>query len=130
MYAYTSLLSLAHPFTPFITEELWSAFPPAIHSPALIVGRWPETSGYDRDDLAAAQFAALQAAVRAVRNSRAEYGVEPGRRIPATVRAGDPALRAALQQESAAIALLARLDPGQVRVRGARWGAAGFECVA
>ncbi|KAL6786011.1 TSV1 [Auxenochlorella protothecoides x Auxenochlorella symbiontica] len=117
VYAYTSLLSLAHPFTPFITEELWSAFPPAIHSPALIVGRWPETSGSDRDDLAAAHFAALQAAVRAVRNSRAEYGVEPGRRIPATVRAGDPALRAALQQESAAIALLARLDPGQLEFR-------------
>lgn len=35
----------------------------------------------------------LQATVRAIRNARAEYGVDLGRRIPATVLIADTALR-------------------------------------
>jgi valyl-tRNA synthetase len=59
-------------------------------------------------------FEALRAAVRAVRNARAEYGVEPARRVPAIFVAADPALREALSQEVAVLAALARLQPGAV----------------
>ena len=38
---------------------------------------------------------ALQKTVRSIRNARAEYGVELGRKIPATVLAADPELRSA-----------------------------------
>ena len=37
------------------------------------------------DDGAVQQFEALQSVVKAIRNARAEYGVELGRKIPATI---------------------------------------------
>ena len=52
---------------------------------ALIAAPWPSPDA-PVDEAAAAQFGALQAAARAVRNARAEYGVEPGRKIAATFR--------------------------------------------
>jgi valyl-tRNA synthetase len=52
--------------------------------------------------------------VRAIRNARAEYGVEPSRKIGAVVVAADLGLRAAIEGEAAALALLAKLEPGQV----------------
>lgn len=57
-----------------------------------------------------------QAAIRAVRNARAEYNVEPGRRIAATVVVADPALRAAFEAEQGVVAALAKLDGEQLQV--------------
>ena len=63
---------------------------------ALIVAPWP-AAGAVVDAHALGQFGALQAAVRAIRNARAEYGVELGRKIAATVVVrGDEALRCAV----------------------------------
>lgn len=53
--------------------------------PALIAAPWPAAHA-PVDAAATEQFEALQAAVRAVRNARAEYGVEMGRKIAAVVR--------------------------------------------
>ena len=52
--------------------------------------------------------------MRAVRNARAEYGVEPGRRIAATLAVDSPELRAALEAEADVLALLAKLERSQV----------------
>ena len=62
------------------------------------------------DEGAIASFEALQAAVRSIRNARAEYGVEPARRVPAVFIVTDPQLRGELQAEAAVLASLARLD--------------------
>ncbi len=51
---------------------------------ALIVAPWPSKDGAI-DTAAVQQFEALQAVVRSIRNARAEYGVELGRKIPATI---------------------------------------------
>ena len=59
---------------------------------------------------------ALQAAVSAVRNARAEYGVELGRRVPATLHVAEPALRAALAAELPVLCALAKLDPAAAAV--------------
>ena len=90
---------------------------------ALIAAPWPSADAAV-DEAAAAQFEALQAAVRAVRNARAEYGVEPGRRVGATFRVASPDLRAALAAEAPVLALLARLDPAQLAFVGEEEGAA------
>ena len=52
--------------------------------------------------------------VRAVRNARAEYDVAPGRRIPATIVAGEKA--SLLRSQADVLCTLARLDPGQLTV--------------
>ena len=133
-YSYERILRLVHPFMPFITEELWQAVPHV--GPAVIAAPWPaglapaaegrqelaqqqqqQGQGQQHEDAdAVAQFEVLQAAVRAVRNARAEYGVELGRRIAATLRVASPTLRQALEGETGVLALLARLDPGELRI--------------
>lgn len=56
----------------------------AVAGEALIVAPWPSKDGAV-DTAGAQQFEALQAVVRSIRNARAEYGVELGRKIPATI---------------------------------------------
>ncbi|KAL4451165.1 hypothetical protein ABPG77_009237 [Micractinium sp. CCAP 211/92] len=121
VYVYDKILKLAHPFMPFITEEMWQATPH--EGAALIAAPWPSAEAAV-DASADAQFEALQAAVRAVRNARAEYNVELGRKIAATVRVDDAELRAALQAEAPVLALLAKLDAEQLSFVGSEEGAA------
>lgn len=107
VYVYDAILKLSHPFMPFITEELWQALPH--QGNALIVAPWPETGLYI-DVAATEQFESLQAVVRSVRNARAEYGVEPGKRVAATVLAASNELKVALEKEAEVLALLAKLE--------------------
>ncbi len=115
-------LRLLHPFTPFVTEELWghlkraaqekgSAFSPKCGwEEALIIARWPEaqpTEGWEEEKIA--DFNLIQEVIRAIRNLRTEKKVTPGKRIPATIVAGEKL--AVFQQQSAAIAALAYLQP-------------------
>ena len=107
LYVLDRTLRLLHPFMPYVTEELWQALPH--RGPALIAAPAP-AAGSPVDEGASASFEALQAAVRSIRNARAEYGVEPARRVPAVFIVTDPQLRGELQAEAAVLASLARLD--------------------
>ncbi len=115
-------LRLLHPFTPFVTEELWGhlkraaqekgeAFnPKGGWEEALIIARWPEAQpveGWEEEKVA--DFNLIQGVIRAIRNLRTEKKVTPGKRIPATIVAGEKLT--VFQQQSAAIAALAYLQP-------------------
>jgi valyl-tRNA synthetase len=78
-------MRLLHPFMPFVTEEIWQHLPH--EGEALIVAPWPEAG--PTDEAAEAQMALIMEIVRAIRNARAEYKVEPGRRIEAIIAAGE-----------------------------------------
>jgi len=113
-------LRLLHPFTPFVTEELWGHLKQAVrHSSlvtrysdwpeALIVAPWPEprsVEGWEESKLA--DFALLQEIIRSIRNLRAEKKVSPARRIAATIVGG--AKTALLEEQASVIAALAGLD--------------------
>ncbi len=113
-------LRLLHPFTPFVTEELWGHLRQALlaspisylasdWSEALIIARWPEPrpeAEWEAEKVA--DFALIQDIVRAVRNLRAEKNVAPSRRIPATIAAG--AKTGLLKEQSATLAALSGLD--------------------
>ena len=119
-------LRLLHPFTPFVTEELWGHLRRAsMQSPlasalgewpsALIIARWPEPrpeEGWEAGKVA--DFSLLQEIVRAVRNLRSEKNVKPGRRIPATLVSA--ASLDVLRQQSAALASLGGLDPAALQI--------------
>jgi len=77
-------MRLLHPFMPFVTEEIWQHLPH--QGEALIVAPWPEAG--PMDEAAEVQMALIMEIVRAIRNARAEYTVEPGRRIEAIIAAG------------------------------------------
>ncbi len=79
------LLKLWHPFIPFITEAVWEMMTGQI----LMVAAWPDSGRY-RKLLGAASgkaegFETVKELISAVRNARAENGIEPSRRIKALV---------------------------------------------
>ncbi len=118
-------LRLLHPFTPFVTEELWGHLRRALlASPlahlaqdwpeALIIAPFPQprpSEGWEEAKMA--DFALFQEIVRQIRNLRTEKNVKPGRRIPATLVSSRAAL---LQQLRPALAALAGLDPRQLNI--------------
>jgi len=113
-------LRLLHPFTPFVTEELWGHLHRAVlESPvsniasdwpnALIIARWPELhepEGWEESKIA--DFELVQEIVRSIRNLRAEKGVAPSKRIAATIAADIP--MDLLKAQSKVLASLAGLS--------------------
>ncbi|MCL5256170.1 MAG: class I tRNA ligase family protein [Chloroflexi bacterium] len=78
-------MRLLHPFMPFITEELWQNLPH--EGDSIMVSSWPEA--WATDEEAESEFGLVMDVVRAVRNARAEAGVEPARWIEAEIVAGE-----------------------------------------
>jgi valyl-tRNA synthetase len=119
-------LRLLHPFTPFVTEELWSHLRNATrHSSlatlaqdwpeALIVAPWPEPrpeEGWEAGKVA--DFALVQEIVRAIRNLRAEKKIGPAKHIPSILIGG--AKKELLEEQAAVIAALAGLDQSQFTI--------------
>ncbi|KAL9392049.1 hypothetical protein Peur_015969 [Populus x canadensis] len=86
LYVFENVLKLLHPFMPFVTEELWQALPE--RKEALIVSPWPQTSLPQLPN-SIKKFENFQDLTRASRNARAEYSVEPAKRISASIVARD-----------------------------------------
>ncbi|TFG65469.1 MAG: valine--tRNA ligase, partial [Anaerolineales bacterium] len=102
-------LRLLHPFMPFVSEAIWQALPASgRQGEALMMARWPEEDPAYLDAGAEAQMAAVIDLVRGIRNVRAEYHVEPARRISMAMAAHD--LTGVFQERQDVLIALARLD--------------------
>jgi valyl-tRNA synthetase len=112
-YVLERTLRLLHPYMPFVTEEIWQHLTggqwneTGENIDSLIVMPWPAAG--PTDEGAEQDMSLLIEMVRAIRNVRAEYGVEPGRLIQVIIDAG--ARHALLETESARLIDQARLDP-------------------
>jgi valyl-tRNA synthetase len=110
VYVLEHTLRLLHPFIPFVTEAAWQHLPNTNES--LCITPWPKVGVID--EAAEADMGLIIGLIRAIRNARAEYGVEPGKRIPAFIAAGDK--RDLLTKEEDMLVYLARLDDNQLRI--------------
>jgi valyl-tRNA synthetase len=89
-YILETSLRLLHPFMPFITEELWQNLKErlpqgTLTSPALIVAPYPKANEKLIDPDSERVMEAVMDIVRSLRNTRAEYKVDIGKSIEATV---------------------------------------------
>ncbi|UCG23733.1 MAG: valine--tRNA ligase [Chloroflexota bacterium] len=121
-----SCLRLLHPFIPFVTEETWQhvrkAFEGAGFGPqdgwpeALIIADWPaaDTALVQSYSGSADEFELLRESVRRIRAVRSENSVEPGRRIMASMAAGE--MTQFFDDQRDILAALARLDLEQLQI--------------
>jgi valyl-tRNA synthetase len=121
-------LRLLHPFTPFVTEELWQALKKAAQTAgltpfdsklewedALIIAHWPEAAEPEGwEDQTIQNFGLIQEVVRAIRNLRSEKGVQPSKKIAAEIVAGDKA--PLLEAQKATLCSLANLEPSTLKI--------------
>jgi valyl-tRNA synthetase len=80
-------LRLLHPFMPFVTEEIWQHLPH--EGEALIVAPWPEADESLIDEKVEREMELVMEIVHSIRSARADYNVEPSRRIEASIAAGE-----------------------------------------
>ncbi|MGB7211953.1 MAG: valine--tRNA ligase [Gemmatimonadales bacterium] len=114
---FDTALRLLHPVMPFITEELWQTLPGRKSGEWLATAAWPISDPRARDVTALRQFALVQEAVGAIRQIRAEYGIEPGKQITAVITPATPDARTAMAAESGTITRLAKLAALELGVR-------------
>ncbi|MFC2065206.1 valine--tRNA ligase [Chloroflexota bacterium] len=119
-------LRMLHPFTPFVTEELWGHLRQVLlDSPlkdlcrdwgeVLISASWPEPRPVEDWEASAQEdFALLQELVRTIRNLRAENKVKSNRKIAATLVGGDQTKL--LEHQVSIIAALAGLDASKLEI--------------
>jgi len=107
-YAIERGLRLLHPYMPFITETLWQRVPHVGKS--IMIAPWP-VAGH-RDEEAERAFGVLTELVRAIRNARAEAGVEPAKWIAAHVFPGT--LADSLEAMRDQLSFLARIADDQL----------------
>jgi len=122
VYILDTSMRLLHPYMPYVTEQLWHHLPRAPKSEekaanALMLADWPQMDDTPlvKDDEAIATFECFQALTRSIRNARAEYNVEQGKKIGATIVASGE-LKEAIEAEVKSLIVLAKLDPEQVAV--------------
>tara|TARA_R110001599_G_scaffold30385_3_gene102290 strand:- start:24145 stop:25113 length:969 start_codon:yes stop_codon:yes gene_type:complete len=113
-------LRLAHPFMPFITEEIWQRIAPMAGKggPTIMLQPWPQPDENRLDETAEQDIEWLKGLILGVRNIRGEMNVAPGKELDLLLRnAGNEDLRR-LQENEAFLKKLAKLSSVKVLAAG------------
>ena len=121
-----TVLRLAHPIIPFITEELWQKVAPVAGraGPSVSVSAYPVSQPDRIDAQAEADIARFKQLVDAGRNLRGEMGLSPSQRVPLLALVPDPAQAQWLTGHAAALQALVKLSEVKVYEDEAAWAQA------
>lgn len=107
--AFEDILKLLHPIIPFVTEELWQAFP--FGSDIIEHSSWPVPRFVKIDEKVLNDMDFVQDIVRTVRNLRAEARISPQQTISSVVFATqNPDKLALLKETDSQIRLLTKVE--------------------
>ncbi len=101
-----TLVTLLHPYCPFVTEELWDSIKPK-DAGMLISEQWTVSSGQLRDQSAQDDLQTVINVISAIRSLRADQGIEPGKKVSVTVHSKKTEL---LESQRDHIVRIARLE--------------------
>ncbi|MBP6719243.1 MAG: valine--tRNA ligase, partial [Rhodoferax sp.] len=121
-----TILRLAHPLTPFITEELWQIVAPVAGraGASVAIAEYPISQPERIDEAAMAHVAKLKHLVEVCRTLRGEMNVSPSTRLPLFVVAADPAEAAFLKATAPILQAMAKLNEVRVFDDEAAWATA------
>ncbi|MBZ5876503.1 valine--tRNA ligase [Chromohalobacter israelensis] len=110
-----TILRLAHPMMPFISEEIWQRVAPLAGTHAggddsIMAQPWPQADDSRVDTQATRDIEWLKGVIVAVRNIRAEMNIAPGKPLEVLLTKGDETDRARLEANRLFLSKLAKLD--------------------
>jgi valyl-tRNA synthetase len=115
-----TILRLAHPVIPFITEALWqtvaplTGYKPDPAGDSIMLQPYPEAQAGKIDEQAENWMAELKSMTDACRNLRGEMQLSPALRVPLIMEAADASQAARLQSFAPYLQALAKLSEVQV----------------
>ena len=112
-------LRLLHPFTPFVTEEVWQRLPKRRgHAPSIMIERYPAPDSLI-DARAEAEMDALVRAIDGARSVRGEVNLPPNQAVPLVLAPRDAAAHRLFETHRQAFTRLANASEVQVLPPGA-----------
>jgi valyl-tRNA synthetase len=110
-----TLLRLAHPFIPFITETIWQRVAPLARGPlgetdSIMTAPYPSPDADRRDAAATESIEWLQNFVLGVRRIRAEMDIAPGKPLPVLVTDADATDRERIEALGPLLTSIARIE--------------------
>ena len=108
LHTLAEILTLLHPFTPFVSQEIWSHLPNR-EKPNLAAVHFPALSPELEDEALSRDMEFLQGVVVSIRNIRSELNISPSVQLGVLVQAGGQAADF-LKEQKEVICNLARLS--------------------
>lgn len=110
-----TILRLAHPMMPYISEEIWQRVAPLAgtymgEGASIMHQAWPEADENKIDEQATRDIEWLKGVIIAVRNIRAEMNIAPGKPLDVLLTKGQPEDAERLDQNRRFLAKLAKLE--------------------
>jgi valyl-tRNA synthetase len=107
-----TLLRLAHPLMPFITEEIWQRVAPLAGKTGetIMLQPYPQADASKRDPQAEAEMTWLQGFILGIRQIRGEMDIAPGKPLPVLAMNASTEDRARTVRHRALIDFLARVQ--------------------
>jgi len=107
-----TILRMAHPFMPFITEEIWQQIGPmaGASGATIMLQPYPAASNDQLDSQAEADIEWLKGVIVGIRNIRGEMNISPAKQLPVLLQKGSAEDESRCQNYSGFLKSLAKLE--------------------